>query len=294
MPIFTRILDLKRAFLARLRNKRTHPRHRVGTSFPLRASLVLVGSSKVSAEEAAARGLRWSGVAGDISAGGLSVLLSPAATTVRGEKSSVQLTLEDLDLAIPCIVAHFRVHSSYAICGLQLKFDDFKVQKAYQQIVEAVAIGASFVAKGPARNQAGFLRRSWKSGGKAQLTEWREAGGTLDRFELSIGEHRVIGRKNQLGLEVQARGQRTKRLSLKAELEVRQLFRWVSGNLPKGVPSDLRELMAKVDRPTSAPGVPAAAAPPPAPVAASASTQNTPSTPAPAWEAPRIKPAPAG
>jgi len=292
MPIFTRILDLKRTFLARLRNKRSHPRHRVGTSFPLRASLVLVGSAKVSAEEAAARGLRWSGVAGDISSGGLSVLLSPASTTVRGEKSTVQLTLEDRELAIPCTIAHFRVYNSYAVCGLQLKFDDFAVQKAYQQIVEAVATGASFVSTGPARNKGGFLRRSWRSIGKAQLTEWREAGGTLDHFELVLGEHRVVGRKNQLGLEVQPRGSRTKRLSLKTELEVRQLFRWVSGNLPKGVPSDLRDLMAKVDRPKAAPG--ALAAPPPAPAASSTTTPATAGVSAPAWEAPKAKvPAPA-
>src|SRR5258706_289088 len=100
VPLFSRILDFKRQVLARLRNKRAHPRHRVGADFPLKASLGLVGSEKFNADQASVRGrgLHWSGRVGDISANGLNILLSPAATTARGEATILRLTLEDQEI----------------------------------------------------------------------------------------------------------------------------------------------------------------------------------------------------
>ncbi|MES1167583.1 MAG: PilZ domain-containing protein [Oleiharenicola lentus] len=286
VPIFTRILDFKRDFLARLRNKRSHPRHRVGAGFPLKASLNLVGEESYNAKRTPVRGtgLAWSGRVGDISANGLNLILPPAAATARGEPSVLKLTLENHALEIPCTVAHFRVHgSSHALCGIRLAFDDFKTQKAYLQLVEAVSMGASFAPAGPGRSQPGFVRRSWRSVNKALLTDWRDAGSrALDHFELTLGEHSVQGQSSRPGIEVHHRGNNAKSVSPAVEGEVRQLFRWVVGNLPKNVPADLREFMTRIgssvpSAPPSAWGAPGGARPPIAPAG---------SAPPSAWEAP--------
>lgn len=263
MPIFTRILDFKRDLLARLRNKRSHPRHRVGAGFPLKAVITLSGSDSPARKEAAARGCDWSGPVGDISNNGLNIMLPPAATAMRGEATTLRLTLENHLLEIPATVAHFRVYNTHALCGLRLAFADFKTQKAYLQLVEAVSLGASFAPAGPGRSSPGFVRRSWRSKNKALLTDWREADGrALDHFELTLGDHSVQGRRSRLGLEVLHRMESGKSVAPVVEGEVRQLFRWVVGNLPKSVPADLREFMTRIASSTPAPPPPRAAAAP--------------------------------
>ena len=288
MPIFTRILDFKRVFLTRLRNQRRHPRHRVGAGFALKASLSLSGSGKINPDKAPVRGsgVNWGGAVGDISAGGLSIILSPAATTARGEPSVLRLTLEKHEIVIPCNVAHFRVYNSHALCGVQLEFDDFKPQKAYLQIFEAVKLGSSFEPTGPGRKQAGFVSRSWHSVQKTHLTEWREADtNALDHFELSFGEHKVLGWKSRPGLEVQSRRGGAKSVPPAVEAEVRQMSRWIVGNLPKNVPADLRELLARSGGTPFAAPAPAAGQAPGAPRMATSTVVTAPPS---AWQAPKV------
>ena len=180
----------------------------MGAGFPLKAVVTLVDNDSPVRKGSPARnrGCDWSGPVGDISNAGLNILLSPAATAAAGLSSTLRLTLENHTLSIPCTVAHFRVYSSHALCGLRLEFDDFKTQKDYQQLVEAVSLGASFASTGPRRSQPGFVRRSWRSSNKALLTDWRAADGrTFDHFELTLGEHSVQGRSSRPDLEIHLR-----------------------------------------------------------------------------------------
>ncbi len=286
--MFARILDFNRDFLSRLRNKRSKPRHRVGAGFPLKASLNLSGDEALVRKGKAVRGggRDWAGRVGDISNHGLNIVLPPAATTARGEPTTLLLTLENHELVIPCTVAHFRVYDTHALCGLRLQFDDFKTEKAYQQLVEAVSMGASFAPAGPGRSQPGFVHRCWRSANKSVLTDWREANTrALDHFELTFGEHLVQGQNSRPGLEVLSRSKTAKSVPPAVEGEVRQLFRWVVGNLPKNVPADLREFMTRVasNPPTTA------AATWRAPVTARAFTSTTVSVSPSSWQPPKAK-----
>jgi hypothetical protein len=278
VPIFTRILDFQRDLLARLRNKRSHPRHRVGANFPLKAVISLSGDDSPVAKggPAGGRGCDWSGRVGDISNNGLNIMLPPAAAAARGESTTLRLTLENHVLEIPATVAHFRVYNSHSLCGLRLTFADFKTQKAYLQLVEAVSLGASFAPAGPGRSLPGLVRRSWRSKNKALLSDWREADSrALDHFELTLGDHSVQGRRSRLGLDVQNRAQAGKSVAPAVEGEVRQLFRWVVGNLPKSVPADLREFMTRI------------ASSAPTPPQARTSAKPPASTPPSQWAPPR-------
>ena len=288
MPIFTRILDFKQVFLTRLRNKRRHPRYRVGAGFALKASLSLSGTGKSSPGKASGRagGVNWGGSVGDISANGLSIILSPASTTARGETSVLRLTVDKHEISIPCTVAHFRLFSSHALCGVQLEFNDFKSQKAFLQIVEAVKLGSSFEPAGPGRKESGFDSKSWHSVQKTHLTEWRPSNALiLDHFELCFGDYKVLGWRARPGLEVHHRKSGEKALAPAVEAEVREMYRWIVGNLPKNVPGDLRELMSRSS------GTPFAA-PAPAPGATRTAVSSTGSGSPTAWRTPQEGKAP--
>jgi hypothetical protein len=131
--LFKRILDFKKAALARLRDKRKGIRHPVGQGFPLKGTVSLRGGASAACD--------WAGSPANLSATGVSLLLPPAAITARGEQTTLRLTIDQYTLQLPCVVAHFRVLSTHAVCGLTLDFPDFTVQKAYCQLLEAVRIG---------------------------------------------------------------------------------------------------------------------------------------------------------
>jgi len=257
VPFFTRILKFPRALLARLRDQRKQPRHRVGADFPLVATVSLSGDDGTLRQSASAGpGSIWSGRVSDISANGLSVRLPVATATARNETSTVRITLAERELAIPCTVAHFRVQPAHALCGLRLDFADFAAQKSFLQIVEAVSLGSSFAPVGgdrAPRVSLGLARRQWRSPRHAKLTEWRETGTRkLDRFELILEEHCIEGRMTEPGLKISRDTSRAKPAAPTVEAELREFFLWVVANLPASVPTDLKEFMRRAATTTTA------------------------------------------
>jgi hypothetical protein len=280
---FRRILNFKRDYLARLRDKRKARRYPVGPGFPLKASVSLIGTDRPEEflQRQPDRGCDWAGRLVDFSSTGARLQLPPAVMTARGERTRLRLTLEQRRLEIPCTVAHFRVHRDYALCGLALQFPDLDTQKAYLQLLESVVIGATFAplrSTGLLRNPPGFEREQYQSDGDARLFAWREKrSGNLDSFELMMVEHcvrgeaRVLERRHEVGrpgggnrqehpeVDVYTR-QKTVHparvalfdpsfaLSAGAHAEVRQLFRWVVPNLAKQVSLDLRRFMEQFVR----------------------------------------------
>ncbi len=251
MALFSRILDFKKGFLSRLRDKRAQPRFTVGATFPLKASLLLTGDvrpAKKGESKPRPAGLSWSGRIGNLSSNGLSVLLPPAAHTVRGEETIVRLTIEGHELEIACVVAHFRVFSTHSVCGVKLNFDDYAVQKGFHQLVEAVRIGTSFEVARPAKQSGEQISQQWRSVNRGTLTEWRSADTRkVQRFELAVGEHRLSGQASPRHINITPRSTASRApIPVSTAVEVRDFMRWVAANLPKGVPADLRDLIGNL------------------------------------------------
>jgi len=249
VAFFTRILNFKQAFLSRLRDKRTQPRYTVGAAFPLKATIILSGDNIATKKGPSGSGLSWSGRAGNISVNGMSIMLPPAALTARGEETSLRLTLDDHEIDLSCTVAHFRVFATHSICGVKLNFDDFNVQKAYHQIVEAVRIGTSFEPVAPAKSAGAAVRQQWRSVSRSTLSEWRNATThKIERFELSVGEHRLAGQVSPPSVKITGRSSNSKApVAEETALEVRDFFRWVACNFPpKSVPADLRDVINRL------------------------------------------------
>jgi hypothetical protein len=246
MLLFKRIFDFPRATLARLRNKRRAVRYAVAPGFPLKAVVNLLGSDQPArAQVARGSGRDWGGAILDLSGTGLRLGLPPAATTTRGEPSVLTLTLDDFQLRVPCTVAHFRVQAAGSLCGLSLEFENDTQRKGYQQLLEAVVLGAGFAPVKVSRDKSGFLCERYRSEGKAVLTAWREpAGGRLHGFELVLGEHAVRSVPGAPALDVLTGVKTSLAAATGAEKqEILRLYRIVAANLPGVLPADLRELM---------------------------------------------------
>lgn len=245
--MFTQLFDFKRAFLARIGNKRSHPRHAVGDGFPLQAVLALADDKDPGPRPDASRD-PLGGHVGNISLNGLSVVLPTSASLAAKQPLTVCLTIDHHSLEIPGLVVHFRVYDTHAVCGVEFELRDAKIQKTYYQLVEAVNLGASFVpVAGRARTPPGTVRRSWRSAHKTVLTEWRATGNPApERFELTLGKHTLAGQADRLGLVIQPRKKGAPPVPAAMVSELRQLFRWVVPNLSKQVPADLRALMTRV------------------------------------------------
>ncbi len=254
--LFRYLLDFKKAALAKLRDKRKSMRYPVAATFPLRASITLQDSDQMG-RKADSEGRLWGGSVINMSIGGLSVQLPPAAVSRRGHETMLVLSLDGYQLMMPAVVAHFRVQSASAICGLELKVKDLDHRKGYLQVLETVILGSTLeLVEKPTRaaERAGFAVTQFKSSRKATLTAWREPETKkLAGFELLVNEHCVRGEANRPALEIFSSNAEGERRAWSApgfavsegieNPEVRQLYRWVALNLPKAVPADLREMM---------------------------------------------------
>lgn len=255
VALFSSILDFKKAFLSRLREKRSNPRFNVGATFPLKATLQLCGEARPTRKgdaETKPAGLSWSGKIGNISANGLSVLLPPAAQTVRGEETVIRLMIDKHELEVPCVIAHYRVFGAYSVCGVKLNFSDYNVQKGYHQLLEAVRIGTSFEPSRPSKLASGLLTQQWRSVNRATLTESRNPDTRkIERFELAVGEHRLAGQFSPRAISITPRSTASRApIPASTAVEVRDFIRWVSANLPKAVPADLRDVIGNLTAPS--------------------------------------------
>jgi PilZ domain len=246
---------------SRLSDHRHNPRHLVGESFPLKGTVTLLGTDQIGVSRTApGSGCRWSGRPLNLSLGGLNMHLPPAAIAAPGEETFMTLTVDGRELEIPCVVAHFRSTSRSSLCGLSLRLTNPAIKAAYNQLLEAVGIGASFSPVRKLREipaPAGLVGEQYRSGKKYVLTAWRRAGGReLAGFEMLLGEYCARGVPGAKDLEIYSRQPENRTgkvansaptLSLSAgkHAEVRQLYRWVVLNLPKSLPTDLRTLLGQ-------------------------------------------------
>lgn len=257
VSLFNYILDFKRTAISRLKERRRSQRYIVAPGFPLTVTMTLAETDNAGGRRAGA-GRVWGGVVTNMSGAGLGLKLPPAAVASRGERSVVVMTFDDYVLSLPCEIAHFRVQSASAHCGIVLHIGESEVAKSYQQLLEAIVLGSSLVSVKPSgvgEHPREFVPEQYKSGRKARLTVWRDYAGQPDSFEFVMGDYCVRGEAPRPFLEIFSRKKKGPKRAWSASNyalssaavesdEVRQLFRWVTLNLPVTLPADVRELIS--------------------------------------------------
>jgi hypothetical protein len=257
MSIFRRILNFSQEAVDR-NDKREAPRHPVGESFPVKAVVHLIGHDDDGLPLAdQAKGQDWGGRLVNISAVGASMQIHQAAMAHRGEPCQLRLSIDRSHLEIPGKIAQFRVYRDHAHCAFSLHFPDFETKKAYLQLLEAVAFGASLVPRESRKvkqDTPGLHKEEYRGDDLAALAIWREPKrGTVHGFDFRMNSYGVRWSEGMTELETYGRpvgenssNTRMHRLTEAQQEEVRWLFCLAVPNLAKSVPPDTRRFLTQL------------------------------------------------
>ena len=250
MLLFKRILNFTRSSVADS-EQRGAERYPVGPAVQFRATVTLLRHDDHGKPDPRGRlGPDLAGKVLNLSTLGASVQLPPDAFAHHGEPCHFKLGLEDYHLDITGKVAYFRAYPAHATCGVAFDFDFFEVRKAYLQLLEAVAIGASLapVRAGEIKPDAtGLDKEVYRGKDGAQLSVWREGpDGDILRFDFRIHDYGVRWSTGLTELETYAAGRKTAggELTRAEHEEVSWLFCLAVPNLAKAVQADVRKFLA--------------------------------------------------
>ncbi len=253
MLFFERILNAATGSKAS-REKRRQSRYALNPAFPLRAVLCLTGRDTFGNPLKASddKGWDWKGQLVNFSSTGVQMALPPAALAARGDDCQLKLTLERYQLVIPSRVAHLKEHRDHVMFGLELNLTESETRRAYRQLVDLVAIGASFkLNKSESTDDSGYRVELY--GGreaKAMLTVWRDSAKQMvSAFELKVMEFYIRGTSKNRKLKYFCRGAENKLnpVPIAQHAEMQRLFRWILPNLTTAVPADVQDFMKQRD-----------------------------------------------
>jgi len=243
MLFFERILNSKSGGV---KEQRRATRYAVGSSFPIKAMLNLLGRDEFGQQLASAdgRGWNWAGRLVNFSASGVNIQLPPAVLAKKGDSCLLILSLAGHQLNVPCHVVHMRPHPDSVQFGLRFDFPDKHAPAGFQQLVELVAFGASLKpGKAPSTDASGYVVEQYQGDFDARLTVWRESvRGAVLWFEFQLANYCVRGDVGARTLEFAAGDGKNAKPVTSAQIgEIHQLFKWVVPNVARAVPSDVRQ-----------------------------------------------------
>ncbi|HVU18160.1 MAG TPA: PilZ domain-containing protein [Candidatus Didemnitutus sp.] len=244
---FQRILNTPE--LAGQKEHRRNKRFAVGQTFPVKAVITLAGRDgegvKIRSDDAA--GQDWGGWMVNLSGNGANLQLHPAAVADRGDVCTLRLSFAQSTLSIRARIAHFRPGTKFTSCGVSLEFPDADTQSAYLQVLEPVILGSSFKPVDSSRikqDTPDLVKEQYGGDSGTRLTVWRAPSeAAIAGFELLLGSHSITGTPESLELDIQPIDGAD--ATAAAREEVIRLFKWITPNLPKSVPSDVRKFLAR-------------------------------------------------
>jgi PilZ domain len=239
-------------------DKRKAKRYTVGAYFPFKSVLTLMAHDEDgNLIEDGGRSQAWGGRLTDLSETGANIQLNAAAIARRGEACSFKLSVDDYVLEFPCTIAHFRTYPQHVSCGFSFNFPNPDVLRAYMQVLEPVAIGASLTAVKPdkvVQDTSGLTKEQYQGNAGALLTVWKRPSSTaIYSFDFRMNAYGV--RWSEGMTEVEPYG--LSKLNLEGKKtaspfvhltdheldDVRWLFCLAVPNLAKAVPLEVRKFL---------------------------------------------------
>lgn len=246
MLLFKKILNFKKADDSAA-DQRGDKRYPVGIKFAVKAKLAIPARDSEGNLLTGSRGgpTDWGGQLMDLSNNGASIRLHPAAVTVKDDACQLKLELENMLFEIAAKIAHFRQTPQHATCGLTLNFSDSYARKAYLQLMEPVVIGSSLEPVERVKQDVpGLLKEQYAAESDTVLNVWRDSSGKNAKlFELLIHDYVVRGNTEMPGLKVGRRDGTNTAMGAGHKDEIRRLFQFVTQNLGKSVPSEVRKFL---------------------------------------------------
>jgi len=246
MLFFKRILKYEPEVVAR-QELRLAERHKVESRTPIKASLHV-------------RGHDYAITLLNMSIGGAGAQIAGPFDLNPGELCAVRFELGGNTLELNGTVAHEVSDPMRSKLGITFKFADFSEKKAYLQLLEPVAIGASLkpdAAPASRPKEQGLLTHQYSGPNDTRLTVWRQyVGQAVHGFEFRLANHFLRNSSTPGVLEVFASDDPAhehkqgydvpalKRVDTEAA-EIRQLFLWIVPHMNPAVPDDIRDYLAE-------------------------------------------------
>jgi hypothetical protein len=243
--LFKKILNFKNVVGAS--DKRGTTRYPVGAKYPLKAKVTLVGrdgeGNVLKADDS--RAMDWGGQLVNMSSGGVSMRLHPAAMGERGENCRLKLELDHRIYELDGTIAHFWSGPQHATIGIALTFPDSMTQKVFRQLVEPVAVGAGLEPVDKVKQDVeGLVKEQYAGVDQSVLSIWRDAAGkAVEHFELLTHGFYIRGSAATPALQTGALS--GAKLTATQTAEVTELYKLIVPNLPKGVPADVRAFLER-------------------------------------------------
>jgi len=227
-----------------LLNHRLNQRYKPGSDFPLKTTLYLSGGA-------------WTVVVQNMSGTGLGVLVDPPAPLAVGQSARVGLELDRHHLDIRARIAHLQPRDDGVLAGMELKFDDFRTQKTYLELLHPVVIGQSLHPVNVhlvAQDEPGFIKQLYQGQSDFSLLVRREdaAGEPLHSVEFRMSDYswRVSrppdappGWTPPPATSDEPKPEPIYDSAGGLHFEVHDLFRWIAFNLSGAVPDDVRAMV---------------------------------------------------
>lgn len=253
MLFFKRILNTKKS-ADEPAERRGGQRYAISAEFPLKAVLNITGRDERGEllKGRSADSWDWSGKLINLSVTGARIQLPPAVVARRGDPCKLLLSLDGYDLVVPGEVAHISSRSDSQIYGLALNTRGEIVGRAYQQLLELIAIGATLqLSKPPQSDPSGYLLERYEGDYFSSLDVWREYVGRIPAaFDFQIRECRVRGLADQSPLQflIGSDPAQAQPASPAQGAEIERFFRWAVPNIGEGVPKDVRDFLQRYAR----------------------------------------------
>lgn len=246
MLFFKRILNV--GTTAAPSERRNNGRFAVKSGFPAKTVLNIIGrdESGQSLKPKDGKGWDWTGRLLDVSYSGARIQLPPTVLARRGDACDLKILLEGYELHMPAMIAHISQRRDSFVFGLTLNSPASPHARAFRQLVELIAIGATMRPGRPLQPDAsGYLVEEFVSEPDSRLLIWRHfAGREVAAFEFQLKDSRVRGEAGRNQLEYLTGSESAGRPASKPQgEEILRLYQWVVSNLAASVPADVSDFL---------------------------------------------------
>jgi hypothetical protein len=230
-------------------DRRLGQRYCISPRFPLKALIHLVGRDEFGNPLPASDGCGrdWTGRLINISTSGARMQVPPAICARPGDRCSLKLDLEGHQLELKGSIAHLIERRDSNVYGLKLDAVEPALLEGYNELIELIAIGATFKpARATEPLDTHYLIEQYAGESDARIDVWRHCNSRgVAAFEFRLRDFRVRGYEGKKQLEFLSASEAPEAPVMPPEhrAEIHRLFHWVVPNLPTSIPADVRAFM---------------------------------------------------
>lgn len=229
--------------------RRVAARYPVYPQFPVKALLNVAARDTMGQLIKARDGEGWDWAAKliNLSATGARLQVQASSEALNGDPCVLKFDIQGYVLSLPGQIAHLKNKRDSTTYGLVFDLTDPATQRAYNQLLDLVALGSSLkLAKPMKPDSTGYLYEKYNGMPDSHLSIWRSVKSReVEAFEFVLKDSMVRGLAGRPGVECLngTVAAKAKPASPAKAGEIKRLYQWVVLNLAPTVPDEVRDFL---------------------------------------------------